>query len=81
MEIQGLRSAFPFMFPANEKDAPVSLNAPGDIVDVHAPKILADDEVEGVFKETLGMIANDSAAALSVHSGLNESRVFALLGI
>ena len=50
-------------------------------VDIHAPSLLADDEVDGVLDDTLAMIAQDNVAALSVHGGLSESRVFALLGM
>ena len=81
MEIQGIRSTLPFMFPSTEKESANVQQSRGDVVDVHAPQILADEEVEGVFNETLDMIAQDSTAALSVHSGLTESRVFALLGL
>ncbi len=66
------------MFTGTEKEA--ASRATGDTVDVHAPQLLADDEVEGVLNETINMIGSDSATALSVHSGLTESRVFALLG-
>lgn len=80
MEISQIRSAMPFLFQSQEKgDAPIRVN--GDIIDVHAPQLLADDEVDDVLNETISMIGSDSAAALSVHSGLSESRVFALLGI
>lgn len=80
MEISQIRSAFPFMFTGQEKgEAPVK--ATGDINDVHAPQLLADEEVEDVLNETISMIGSDPAAALSVHSGLSESRVFALLGL
>lgn len=78
MEISGIRSVLPFVFQGAEKEA-IS-HAAGDINDVRAPQILADEEVEGVFNETLGMIANDAAAALNVHANLSESRVFALIG-
>lgn len=78
MEISGIRSALPFVFQGAEKET--ANHDIGDVVDVHAPRILADDEVEGVLNETIGMIASDAAHALSVHSGLTESRVFALLG-
>lgn len=80
MEISQINSSQPFMFPASEKGIPTVKNT-GDIVDIHSPQILADDEVEGVLNETISMIANDNASALSVHSGLSESRVFALLGL
>lgn len=80
MEISQIRSSMPFMFPTPEKEsAPV--RSTGDIVDIQAPQLLADDEVEGVLADTISMIGNDPATALSVHSGLSESRVFALLGL
>lgn len=81
MEISGIRSAFPFLFQSNEKGANVdNVKNLGDIVDINAPEILADEDVEGVYNDTLAMIANDRASALTAHSGLSESRVFALLG-
>lgn len=82
MEISQIRSALPFMFPTAEKEAGSNgVRNLGDRVDVHAPELLADEDVEGVLNDTISMIGNDSAAALSVHSGLTESRVFALLGM
>lgn len=82
MEISGLRSTFPFMFPGSEKESSeIQTRNAGDINDVHMPQLLADDEVEGVMNDTISMIGQDGAAALSVHSGLTESRVFALLGL
>lgn len=85
MEISGIRSAFPFAFPTADKDggdaAQAASLATGDMVDIHAPQLLADDEVDGVLDQTLSMIAQDNVAALSVHGGLSESRVFALLGL
>lgn len=80
MEITQLNSSQPYLFPSPERGAQTA-RPQGDIVNVHAPQLLADDEVEGVLNETIGMIVNDSAAALSMHSGLSESRVFALLGL
>lgn len=82
MEISQIRSAFSFMFPNQEKEkAEATLKQASDIIDIHAPDLLADEDVEGVLNETISMIGNDGAAALSVHSGLSESRVFALLGL
>jgi len=82
MEISQIRSALPFMFPGSEKEENAVAPRPvGDTVDVHAPELLADEDVEGVLNETISMIGSDSAAALSVHSGLTQSRVFALLGL
>lgn len=82
MEISGIRSALPFMFPTAEREGEVIDNSlkTGDTVDLRAPALLADDEVDGVLQETIDMIGQDGAAALSVHS-LSEQRVFALLGI
>lgn len=82
MEISPIRSAFSFMFSNQEREkAEVTLKRASDIVDIHAPELLADEDVEGVLNETIDMIGNDGAAALSVHSGLTDSRVFALLGL
>ncbi len=82
MEISGIRSAFPFLFQNNEKGVNVdSINNPGDIVDIHAPELLSDEEAEVVYNDTLAMIGNDHAQALAAHSGLSENRVFALLGL
>ena len=82
MEISGIRSAFPFLFQNNEKGtSPDVINNLGDRVDIRAPQILADEEVETVYNETLNMIGSDHAQALSAHSGLSENRVFALLGM
>lgn len=80
MEISPIRSAFSFMFPNQEK-AEATLKQASDIIDIHSPELLADEDVEGVLNDTISMIGNDGAAALSVHSGLSESRVFALLGL
>ncbi len=82
MEISGIRSTFPFLFQNNEKGVNVNnIKDLGDVVDIHSPQILADDEVEGVYNDTLNMITTDHAQALAAHSGLSESRVFALLGM
>lgn len=82
MEISQIRHALPFMFPTAEKDShDAALKNVGDTIDVRMPDLIPDDEVDNVLNETIGMIGSDSAAALSVHSGLSESRVFALLGL
>lgn len=80
MEINGLGSAFPFMFNGGEKANDAATRATGDVVDVRSPYIIPEEEVDAVYNETLNMIAQDNAGALAVHSGLSESRVFALLG-
>ncbi len=82
MEISAIRSAFPFAFPGLEKEsAEAAPQALGDRIDINAPALLSDEEVDGVLADTMGMIAGDGAAALSVHGGLSENRVFALLGL
>lgn len=82
MEISQIRSAMPFLFPNGEKEAmeagPRSL---GDTVDIKGLNLIPDEEVDNVLNETINMIGADSVGALSVHSGLTESRVFALLGL
>lgn len=82
MEISQIRNAMPFLFQGAEKEeGQNALRSVGDTVDVHAPELLSDEEAEQVLNDTIAMIGQDSAAALSVHSGLTQSRVFALLGI
>lgn len=82
MEISSLNNLFPFSFNINGNEsngaAPVAVQ---DKIDISSAHILEDDEVDSVFDETLHMIAEDNLAALSVHEGLNESRVFTLLGM
>ncbi len=43
------------------------------------PTLIADEDVDAVMDETLSMIADDPYAALHAHSGLDASRVAALL--
>ena len=86
MEIQGLSNNpfFTGIFPDKDGNsaAPAAAAQPvPDTVDVSSPWLLPDDEVDGVLDSTLNMIAQDNLAALSVHGGLSESRVFALLGL
>ena len=88
MEISGINnqgSVFPYLLNLNDDKDDRSGSAPmgglQDTVDISMPALLSDDEVEDVMGETLQMIGDDSVGALSVHSGLNESRVFALLGM
>lgn len=82
MEISGIGSVMPFSFQASERTAAIgSQQNLEDKVDLRGVQILADDEVEGVYNDTIGMIGSDAANALSMHGGLSESRVFALLGM
>lgn len=82
MEISGINSSLPFAFTMPDKDDSSSTPAAvQDTVDIRAPQLLEDDEVDGVLDDTLNMIAQDNVGALSVHGGLSQSRVFALLGL
>lgn len=82
MEISGINPSAPFSFLLPDKeDSGSTPAAVQDTVNISAPSLLRDDEVEGVLDDTLSMIAEDNAGALAVHGGLSESRVFALLGL
>ncbi len=82
MEISGLNAFHPFSFPRPDKDDSGSTPAAvQDVVNLSTPKLLEDHEVDSVMDDTLNMIAQDNIAALSVHGGLSQSRVYALLGI
>ena len=88
MDVSGINnqaSVFPYLLNLNDDKDDRSGSAPmggvQDMVDVHMPTLLSDDEVDDVMADTLQMIGDDPTGALSVHSGLNESRVFALLGM
>ena len=80
MEISGIRSSMPLMFPGQDASA-IRQEGIKDTVSLHNSQLLADDEVDGVLNDTMAMIGANRADALSVHSGLSESRVFALLGV
>ena len=54
--------------------------APQDIVNLSSLPDMTDEEVESLMQETIQMIGSDAIGALSVHSGLDANRVFALLG-
>lgn len=73
--MQGI--VFPFE-NSNEVTRAVSSR---DIVDVNELPDMSDEEVESLLQDTLRMIGDDSVNALSVHSGLDPNRVFALLGL
>lgn len=80
MEISGINSFMPFQFAKTEKDEQNGVPQQSvDTIDVRSPQLLADDEVEGVLADSIGMIAENPLKALSLHN-LSESRVFALLG-
>lgn len=77
MEISGIGSNISFFYPNKENSVKP---AEGDVVDIKSQQILSDEEAEKVYNETLSMISNDAFSALTVHSGLSEDRVYALLG-
>lgn len=84
MKINAFDASLPFAFFNNDHDKDMTATAsaaPQDVVNVNSPRLLRDDEVDNVLQETIQGITNDGAAALSLHSGLSESRVFALLGL
>ena len=82
MKISGLNPTPAFAFPAMEKDESTAASVPShDVVSLSSTNLLADDEVDGVLDDTIGMIGLDPMSALSVHSGLSESRVAALLSL
>lgn len=62
----------------NPGSAPV---APQDTIDLSRLPEMSDEEIEGLMEETIQMISDDSYRALSVHSGLDQNRVYALLGM
>lgn len=83
--INGQNQVFPYLLNLHDDKDDRSGSAPmggvQDTVDIRMSALMSDEEAEEVMDETLQMIADDPAGALSVHSGLNESRVFALLGL
>ena len=82
MKISGLNPAGTFTFPSIEKEENASVAAsPRDVVSLSSTSLLADDDVDGVMNDTMGMIAQDPMNALSVHSGLSASRVASLLSL
>ena len=58
--------------------APLETN---DIVNLNTLPDMSDEEVEALMTETEQMIGNDYLSALTVHSGLDENRVYRLLGM
>ena len=53
--------------------------APADKVSVSAPELMTDEEAQEVMSEVQSTVFESPADALSVHSGLDFSRVMALL--
>lgn len=82
MEISGIGATMPFNYLTNEKgQASNKPQLPEDTVELQGLNIPNDEEAEIIYNDTLAMLASDNGAALSVHSGLSESRVFELLGM
>ena len=85
MYISGVENfQFPGFIPQNNdgninpSSAPIQ---PQDIVNLNALPDMTDEEVESLMNETLQMIGSDYVNALSVHSDLDPSRVYSLLGM
>ena len=82
MNISGINSSNSFAFPSIEKEESASPTALShDVVSLSSPNLLADDEVDGVLADTMGMISQNPMSALSVHGGLSASRVASLLSM
>ncbi|MDR2574470.1 MAG: hypothetical protein LBC94_09075 [Desulfovibrio sp.] len=80
MELTGITQSMSFLFRFPDRGNGGSMPpAAQDTVNVSAPPLLGDDQVQGVFNDTLDMIATNNVAAF-VHDGLTPERVFALLG-
>lgn len=82
MKITGFTSSEMFSFPLPGKDGMVTpATVSPDIVNLQALSRMdmSDADAQALLDETVGMISQDSVAALSVHSGLNAERVAALL--
>lgn len=76
MEISGINSSLPFAFTMPDKDDSGSTPAAvQDTVDIRAPQLLEDDEVDGVLDDTLNMIAQDNVGAVRTRGLRPESRV------
>ena len=70
-----------FFAPDIDKNSGSGPIAPQDTLSLSQFPDMSDAEVEGLMEETIQMISDDSVGALSVHSGLDPNRVFALLGL
>ncbi|MBR3663664.1 MAG: hypothetical protein IKN64_03310 [Desulfovibrio sp.] len=83
MHISSIDNAYltELYLPESEGHSGSAPVAPQDIVNLSSLPEMTDEEVEGLMQETIQMIGNDSVSALSVHSGLDTNRVFALLGM
>ncbi|MDR2744360.1 MAG: hypothetical protein LBB66_04070 [Desulfovibrio sp.] len=82
MELTGITQSMPLMFRfPDREDGGSTPPAVQDTVSMTAFRPLDDEQAGTVFDDTLDRIAEDNAAALSVHGGLVPERVFALLGM
>ena len=82
MEVSGITVSPNYILQLPETDdegsAPAALR---DAVSFSTPYLLPDEEAEVVLDDTINLIGADYAAAFSVHGGLNENRVYQLLGL
>lgn len=82
MDISAVGKSVPFNFIMPGKDS--SGNVPPvvqDEVHISMPRILSDQEADDVLDATIDMLAKDNVAALYAHGGLNQNRVYGLLGL
>ncbi|MBQ9405571.1 MAG: hypothetical protein IJU37_02405 [Desulfovibrio sp.] len=86
MKITGFTPSELFSFPLVDADRE-AMATPGaaahDMVNIQSLRMMDmdDAEAEALLETTMGMIAQDNMAALSVHSGLTASRVAELLSL
>jgi hypothetical protein len=83
MNISGIDASvfLGFRLPSDGEDAARTAAGPMDKVDISLSGLSDDEEAAGVFGGALSAIAADPQGALAAHSGLTQSRVFALLGM
>ncbi len=53
--------------------------SPHDVVHLRSPELMTDEEAQAVMTDVQGTIAESPLDALTVHQGLDLSRVMALL--
>ncbi|MBO4300761.1 MAG: hypothetical protein J5861_04070 [Desulfovibrio sp.] len=84
MKISGFTPSALFSFPLLDRDAASgSTVASQDMINLQSLSMMDmdDAEAEALLDSTLGMIAQDNVAALSVHGGLTANRVAELLSL
>lgn len=83
MKISGFTPSELFSFPLPEKE---SIQSPAmgrgqDMVSIQSLDALNDMDADALLGDTLGMIAQNGAAALNLHGGLSAGRVAELLAV